>query len=174
MSLIITFWRCLSSSQKGRFGNSNPDLHCNANAVFYQLSYQANWEQVVAFLTAARAVLECDDQGHSFQSLFQIHGRCLYYHHSSRVEWPSCCLLFRWWYIYGTCTADHDSDLEGLNVAKCNLGKVNLKSMHSAVFPRNMHAGWLKGFVLPCADKSALFAICSCFAIIAVFSTLFW
>ena len=71
--------------------------------------------------------------------------------------------------IYGTCNADHDSDLEGLNVAKCNLGKVNLKSMHPAVFPRNMHAGWLKGFALPCADKSALFAICSCFAIIAVF-----
>ena len=75
--------------------------------------------------------------------------------------------------IYGTCNADHDSDLEGLIVAKCNLGKVNLKSMHPAVFPRNMHAGWLKGFALPCADKSALFAIYSCFAIIAVFSTLF-
>ena len=71
--------------------------------------------------------------------------------------------------IYGTCNADHDSDLEGLIVAKCNLGKVNLKSMHPAVFPRNMHAEWLKGFALPFADKSALFSICSCFAIIAVF-----
>ena len=55
------------------------------------------------------------------------------------------------------------------NVAKCNLGKVNLESMRPAVFPTNTHAGWPQGFALPCADESALFAICSSFAIIVVF-----
>ena len=46
--------------------------------------------------------------------------------------------------IYRTCTADRDSNLEGLYVAKCNLGKVNLKSKRPLVFPRNnMHAWWL-------------------------------
>ena len=55
------------------------------------------------------------------------------------------------------------------HAAKCNLGKVNLNSVHPGVFPTNMHAGWPQGFALSCADKSALFAICYCFAIIAVF-----
>ena len=54
-----------------------------------------------------------------------------------------------------------------LYVAKCNLGKVNLESMRPAVFLTNMHAGWPQVFALPCADESAVFAICSCFAIIA-------
>ena len=30
----------------------------------------------------------------------------------------------------------------GLYVAKCNLGKVNLKSMRPAVFPTNLHVGY--------------------------------
>ena len=54
-----------------------------------------------------------------------------------------------------------------LNVAKCNFGKVNLESMRPVVFLTNMHAGWLQGFALPHADESAIFATCSCFAIIA-------
>ena len=56
-----------------------------------------------------------------------------------------------------------------LNVAKCNLGKVNLKSIHPAVFLTNMHERWLQGFALPCADESAISAICSSFGILAVF-----
>ena len=59
--------------------------------------------------------------------------------------------------------------MDCFDVAKCNLGKVNLDSIGPAVFPTNVHAGWLQGFALPCADKSAVFAICSNFAIIAVF-----
>ena len=59
--------------------------------------------------------------------------------------------------------------ISNLNVAKCNLGKVNLESMHPVLFLTNMHAGWPQGFALPSADESAVFAICSCFAIIAVF-----
>ena len=54
-------------------------------------------------------------------------------------------------------------------MAKHNLGKVNLKSVRRAVYLTNMHAWWPQGFTLPCADESAIFAICSCFAIIAVF-----
>ena len=53
-------------------------------------------------------------------------------------------------------------------MAKCNLGKVNLESMRPAVFLKNMHAGWPQGFALPCADESAVLAICYSFAIIAV------
>ena len=53
-------------------------------------------------------------------------------------------------------------------MAKCNLGKVNLESTHPAVFLTNMHAGWSQGFALPCADESAVFAICYSFVIIAV------
>ena len=34
---------CLSSSETGLNGASNPDL-CNAGAVLYQLSYQAKWD----------------------------------------------------------------------------------------------------------------------------------
>ena len=56
-----------------------------------------------------------------------------------------------------------------INVAKCNLGKINLESMRPAVFPTNLHVGWPQGFPLPCADESALFAIRFCFDIIAVF-----
>ena len=50
-----------------------------------------------------------------------------------------------------------------------HLGKVNLESMHPAVFLTNMHVGWPQGFAFPRADESAVFAVCSCFAIIAVF-----
>ena len=49
LNLIITFFRCLSSSEKGQNGDSNPDL-CDAGAVLHQLSYQTNWEQVVMWL----------------------------------------------------------------------------------------------------------------------------
>ena len=56
-----------------------------------------------------------------------------------------------------------------LNVAKCNLGKVNLKPTRPAVFLINIHEGWPQGFPLPCADESAISAICSSFGIIAVF-----
>mgnify|MGYP006896101647 CR=1 FL=1 len=59
------------------------------------------------------------------------------------------------------------------NVAKFKLGKINLESMHPAASPTNMHAEWPQGFALPCADESAIFAICSCFAIIAACSALF-
>ena len=46
MDLIIRFLRCLSSNEKGLKRGSNPDL-CDAGAVFYQLSYQANWEMQI-------------------------------------------------------------------------------------------------------------------------------
>jgi len=59
------------------------------------------------------------------------------------------------------------------NVAKLNLGKINLESMHPAASPTNMHAEWPQWFALPCADESALFSIYSCFAIKAVCSTFF-
>ena len=50
---------------------------------------------------------------------------------------------------------------ESLNyMAKCNLGKFNVKSMRPVVFPTNLHVEWPQGFALPCADKSAIFAIC--------------
>ena len=39
----------LSSCEKGLNGDSNPDL-CNAGAVLYQLSYQANTELVVMWV----------------------------------------------------------------------------------------------------------------------------
>ena len=55
------------------------------------------------------------------------------------------------------------------DVTKCNLAKVNLQSMRPVVFLTNMRAGWPQGFALPCADESAVFTICSCFAIIVVF-----
>ena len=42
--------------------------------------------------------------------------------------------------------------------------------MQPTVFPRNLHAGWLQGFALPCAYESALFSICFCFAIVTDFS----
>ena len=54
------------------------------------------------------------------------------------------------------------------NVAKCDKGKVNLESTCPAVFLTNMHAGWPQGFALPCADKSAIFAIWDSFTLIAV------
>ena len=55
------------------------------------------------------------------------------------------------------------------DVAKCNLGEVNLESMCPAVFPTNLHVGWPQRFALPWADESALFAIGFCFAIIRDF-----
>ena len=45
MSLAV-FECCLSSSKKALNRDSNPGL-CNACAVLYQLSYQANWELIV-------------------------------------------------------------------------------------------------------------------------------
>ena len=55
------------------------------------------------------------------------------------------------------------------NMAKCNLGKVDLESTRPVVFLTNMHAGWPQGFASPCADESDVFGICSSFASIAVF-----
>jgi len=56
-----------------------------------------------------------------------------------------------------------------LKVAKCNLGKVHLEWMCPVVFLTNMHVGRPQGFASPCADISAVFTICSSFAIMAVF-----
>ena len=56
MNLIIPvfFYCCLSSSEKdlkdlGLNRDSNSDL-CDAGSVLNQLSYQANWEQVVVWV----------------------------------------------------------------------------------------------------------------------------
>ena len=54
VNLIIAFYRYLSSSEKhlknsGLNGDPKPDL-CNAGAVLYQLSSQANWELVITWV----------------------------------------------------------------------------------------------------------------------------
>lgn len=41
MDLIIAFYHCPSSNEKGLKGDSNPDL-CDAGAVLHQLRHQAN------------------------------------------------------------------------------------------------------------------------------------
>ena len=70
------FWRYLSSSEKGLKnsslnGDSNPGLG-DASAVLHQLSYQANWEQVVMWVDYKPVDVEIDDHIHSFHSAFQI------------------------------------------------------------------------------------------------------
>ena len=41
---------CLRNREKGLNGDSNPDL-CDASAAVHQLSYQANWEVVIMWVT---------------------------------------------------------------------------------------------------------------------------
>ena len=60
-----SFYRCLSSSEKslknsGLNGDSNPNL-CDAGALLYQLSNQANWEQVVMWVDYKPVDVEIDD-----------------------------------------------------------------------------------------------------------------
>ena len=59
------FWRCLSSGEKGLKNSGlnrdlNPDL-CDAGAVLYQLSYQANWEHVVMWVNYKPVDVEIED-----------------------------------------------------------------------------------------------------------------
>ena len=65
------------------------------------------------------------------------------------------------------CLMQH---LTWLNVISTKL--ISSQCNQRAVFPTNLHARWLQGFALPYADRSALFTICFCFAIIVVFLTL--
>ena len=46
--------------RSGRNGDSNPDL-CDAGVVLYQLSYQANWVQVVEWVDYKPVGVETDD-----------------------------------------------------------------------------------------------------------------
>ena len=60
-----SFYGCFSSSEKGLKnsglnGDSNPDL-CDAGAVLYQLSFQANWEQVFMWVDYEPVDMEIDD-----------------------------------------------------------------------------------------------------------------
>ena len=60
MNLITAFLRCLTSSEKGLNVDSNPDL-CDAGPVLYQMSHQANWEQVVMLVDYKPVDVEMDD-----------------------------------------------------------------------------------------------------------------
>ena len=77
MNLIIAvFSRCLSSSKKalknsGRNGDLNPDL-CDAGAVLYQLSYQANWENVVMWVDYKPVDEEIDDDNTGIIHVFEL------------------------------------------------------------------------------------------------------
>ena len=60
----------ISSSEKGLKNSglnrdSNPDL-CDAGAVLYQLSYQANWEQVIMWVDYKPIDVEIDDHNTRF------------------------------------------------------------------------------------------------------------
>ena len=65
------------------------------------------------------------------------------------------------------CLMQH---LTWLNVILTKL--FSSQCIQRAVFPTYLNARWLQGFALPHADRSALFTICFCFAIIVVFLTL--
>ena len=78
MNLIIAvfFYHCLSSSEKGLKnsglnGDSNPDL-CDAGAVFYRLSYQANWEQVVMWVDYQPVDVEIDYDNTGISRIFEL------------------------------------------------------------------------------------------------------
>ena len=66
----------LSNSEKGLKisglnGDSNPDL-CEAGAMFQQLSYQANWVQVVMWLNYKPVYVEIDDDNTGLFPVFEI------------------------------------------------------------------------------------------------------
>ena len=68
------FYRCLSSSEKGLRNSglnedSNPDL-CDAGAVLYQLSHQANWEQVIMWANYKTGDVWIDDDN---PGIFRVH-----------------------------------------------------------------------------------------------------
>ena len=68
------FYRCLSSSEKGLRnsglnGDSNPYL-CDAAAVLYQLSHQANWEQVIMWANYKPVEVQIDDDN---AGIFRVH-----------------------------------------------------------------------------------------------------
>ena len=50
-------------------GDSNPDL-CDAGAVLHQLSYQANWEQVVVWVDYKLVDMEISDDNTGFFFLY--------------------------------------------------------------------------------------------------------
>ena len=55
----------------GLNGDSNPDL-CDAGAVLHQLSYQANWVQVVMWLNYKPVYVEIDDDNTGIFHVFEI------------------------------------------------------------------------------------------------------
>ena len=77
----VFFYRCLSSSKKGLNGDSNPDL-CDAGVVLHQLSYQANWEQVIMSVDYKPVDVEIDYDNtgmfHVFELRIGIHGKFLH------------------------------------------------------------------------------------------------
>ena len=76
MNLIIAFQSCLSSSKEGLKisglnGDSNPNLW-NTSAVIYHLSYQANWEQVIMWLSYKPVDVETDDDNTGIFHVFEM------------------------------------------------------------------------------------------------------
>jgi len=47
--IIAMFYSFLSSRKKGQSEDSNPDF-CDASTVLYQLTSQANWDQVIMWV----------------------------------------------------------------------------------------------------------------------------
>ena len=56
------------------------------------------------------------------------------------------------------------------NVAKCNLGEVNLESMRPAVFPTYLRAVWPRGLPWVFLSNQSYSPSTFCFAILADFS----
>ena len=84
MNLIIAvLYPCLSSSEKGLNGDSNPDL-CDADAVLHQMSYQANWEQVVMWVDYNPVDVEIDNYNTVLPLLSDAH-EISWLNHDSRM-----------------------------------------------------------------------------------------
>ena len=66
--------KALSSGKKGLNGDSSPNL-CDASAVLYQLSYQANWELVVTWVDKPV------DNGYRSVQIFNPRNSCIYTAH---------------------------------------------------------------------------------------------
>lgn len=62
---------CLLLLRSGPNGDWNPDL-CNARPVLHQLSYQANWEQVITWGDYKPVEVEIDDHNTGILHAFEL------------------------------------------------------------------------------------------------------
>ena len=101
-------YHCLSSSEKGLNRDLNPDLY-DAGTVPYQLSYQANWKEVIMWVDYKPVDAEIDDACCCLSSDIKKKKPIKFIHSYLQFKYmENSCIIVIYLHIYGLIIDPHN------------------------------------------------------------------